>query len=157
MKRKIFFLSLIVVCFDQVSKLMVVKFIKLNESVKVITDFFYLTYLRNEGAAWDLFDGNGYFLGLLSVLVLVVIFKYLLGGSRVGMRVFEQVGYVLLCGGISGNLVDRLLYGYVVDWLDFYPFNYNYPVFNLADIAIVSGVGLIMMGVYKDESNRDKC
>ena len=58
---------------------------------------------------------------------------------------FDIIGYSLLTGGIIGNLIDRIIYGYVIDYLDFYIFNYNYPVFNFADISIVIGVIIVII------------
>ena len=74
-------------------------------------------------------------------------------------RKIEIIGYSLLLGGAIGNLIDRIVYGYVIDFLDFYIFKYDFPIFNVADIGIVVGIILLLVSmileVYKNDNKRN--
>ena len=129
--------ALAVAVLDQVTKLLVVSLISLEESIDVLGPVLSLTYTRNTGGAFSLAPGSTG--GLVVVSVLVVVFLVLYGiRGPVPSRV---VGYGLafLLGGALGNLADRAFRGWVVDFLDFH----FWPVFNVADIAITIGAVLI--------------
>jgi len=147
MKKQIIYFSFLVMLIDQISKLIITYIIILNDNIQVIKNFFYLTYIQNEGAAWNLLYGNRWFLVLFSLFALYIVIKYFLLDINIVLK--EKIGYILLIGGILGNLVDRVIYGYVIDWLDFYIFGYNYPVFNIADASIVIGSILVIWGLLK--------
>ena len=107
-------------------------------SIEVFPNFFYLVHVGNTGAAWSMFRGASLWLGLLALVTLGAIFFW---RRHLGLRSpAAQLGFGLLCGGIVGNLVDRLVHGHVIDFLDFHFGNYTYPTFNVADIGIVVGV-----------------
>ncbi|HVW20142.1 MAG TPA: signal peptidase II [Opitutaceae bacterium] len=107
--------------------------------ITVVPGFFYLIHVGNTGAAWSLFTGRSVALAALAAATLVAIF---LGRGALGLPAARaQVAFGLLCGGIAGNLVDRLVHGHVVDFLDFHFGSYVYPTFNVADSAICLGVG----------------
>lgn len=109
-----------------------------GESIVVIPGFFELTYVRNTGAAWGMFDGFNVALALFSlvVLVLLVVFRRHFSGPHP----LQRFALGCMAGGILGNLFDRLRLGYVVDFLHFYRGNYHFPSFNIADAAICIGV-----------------
>lgn len=160
MKKKIVFISVICLIIDQFSKALLDHFLELNQSIDMIPSFFRITYVRNEGAAWSLFSGNQIFLIIMSFLALYVIYTYFIKNKI--LNKLELWSYGLLLGGIFGNLIDRVIKGYVTDFLDFTIFNYHFPVFNIADICIVIGVFLTIVSLWKgekdgnDRSNR-KC
>ena len=110
-----------------------------------VTPFFNLVHVLNEGAAFSLLAGaGGWQRYLFMVLALVVsaglVFLLLRGvDSR-----REAVGYSLVLGGALGNVVDRMVYGAVVDYLDFYLGDWHWPAFNLADAAILLGILLLL-------------
>ncbi len=110
--------------------------------IEVIPGFFNLVHVGNRGAAWSLFTGYSGFLAVLAVVTLAAIawFRHHLALRE--PRV--QLSFGLLCGGIVGNLIDRVAYGHVVDFLDFHFGSYIYPTFNLADSGIVCGVILYL-------------
>ncbi len=111
--------------------------------IVVIDGFLYLVHVGNTGAAWSLFSGRSGLLAVLAVLTLLAIFAW---RRQLGLRVWPvQLSFGLLCGGILGNLVDRLIHGHVVDFLDFHFGSYVYPTFNLADSGICIGV-IIYLG-----------
>jgi signal peptidase II len=115
-------------------------------AIPVVRGFFYIVHVGNTGAAWSIFTGRSIILAALAAATLVVIFlqrKALgLGGT------YAQVCFGLLCGGIIGNLVDRILRGHVVDFLDFHFGSYVYPTFNVADSAICVGVALYVISSF---------
>ena len=111
--------------------------------IAVIEDFFNLVNVGNTGAAWSLFSGRSTFLALLAVTTLIAIFVW---RRQLGLQLWTvQVSFGLLCGGIAGNLVDRLVHGHVIDFLDFHFGNYIYPTFNVADSGICVGVGIYLL------------
>jgi signal peptidase II len=137
MKKKVFIYAALIAIIDQLVKWLVVSNISLNRSIEVIKNTFYISYVHNEGAAWNVFSGNRWFLIIISILAIYAIIKYFLLDVKITR--IELVGYALLLGGVVGNLIDRLFRGYVVDYLDTFLFGYNYPVFNIADTCIVVG------------------
>ena len=111
--------------------------------IAVIDDFFNLVNVGNTGAAWSLFSGRSTFLALLAVATLIAIFAW---RRQLGLRLWTvQVSFGLLCGGIVGNLVDRLVHGHVIDFLDFHFGSYIYPTFNVADSGICVGVAIYLL------------
>ena len=148
MVKKLYLYMFLFVLVDQVSKNLVDFYITLNNSISIIPNFFSLTYVNNYGAAWSILSNKNTFLIIISIVSLVIIYRF--------MYVFNKnkrnnVAFGLLFGGISGNLIDRALLGYVRDFLDFKIFNYNYPIFNIADCAVVIGVILLIIAIFKGE------
>jgi signal peptidase II len=128
---------------DQLTKMIVDRTISLHESIPIIDGLFNLTYVRNTGAAFGIFAGSHEafrlpFLILVSVLALgfVVVMLKRLRDEETGLI----TALSLIIGGAIGNLVDRVLYGEVIDFLDFYWSNYHWPAFNVADSCITVGV-----------------
>jgi signal peptidase II len=112
-------------------------------AITVIEDFFYLVHVGNTGAAWSMFTGKSAWLAGLALFTLIAIYFW---RHSLGLRQrVVQVSFGLLCGGIVGNLVDRLIHGHVIDFLDFHFGSYVYPTFNVADSGICVGVGLYML------------
>lgn len=142
MKKKVFLWGAVVVALDQLIKLLITSFVSIADSIPVIKHFFYITYIRNEGAAWNIFSGDRWFLIIISIVAVYGIIKYFL--LDLYITKLELVGYSLMLGGIIGNLIDRLFRSTVVDYLDFYLGNYNFPVFNLADSCLVVGSILVI-------------
>lgn len=119
-------------------------------SIPVIPGFFHLAHVGNTGAAWSMFTGQSLVLGILAASTLVAIFIW---RRALGLRDREtQLSFGLLCGGIAGNLIDRLIHGHVVDFIDLHFGSYIYPTFNVADSGICVGVILYL---YQSLRNRD--
>lgn len=118
------------------------------DSIEVIKGFFYIVHIGNEGAAWGMFSGYGGVLALFAVIALIAI--YILRHSLELHRKPMQLAFGMLSGGVLGNMIDRLIHGHVIDFLDFhFPFSIpyllpggRYPAFNIADCGIVIGVFL---------------
>jgi signal peptidase II len=123
--------------------------ISFNTEVSVIPDFFYLSNVHNEGGAWSLFSGNVPILIVVAILALVFIFYTFIKDKQLYKT--EIVIVTMLIGGIMGNLVDRIIWGYVIDYLGFIIFGYYFPIFNLADIFIVISIGLMLITTIKEE------
>ena len=136
-------LSIILISLDQIIKLLISNFFNLHDSVKIIPNFLYITYVKNYGAAWSMFSGQRLFLIIISVVGAIFVL-YLIKQEK-KLDTFKNIYYSFLLGGIVGNFIDRLFLGSVIDYIDTYIFGYNFPVFNLADSLIVCGVILMII------------
>lgn len=148
MNKKILVIATIALALDQISKVVASIFLNINESIKVISKFFYLTLCHNEGAAWGLFD-NAKIVIIIGTIFAVILIYHFIYCFKSNFR--NNLAFGLLCGGLAGNLIDRITLGYVRDFFDFYIFNYDYPIFNIADICIVIGVILLIYAIIKGE------
>ncbi len=146
--KKIGIISLIVIIIDRILKVLVTNNFVLNVRNKIIDGFFYITNCHNEGAAFSLFSGNVLFLIFITLIVLFLIYRTI---NKENVNKIGILAYGLLLGGILGNLYDRIFYGYVIDYLDFRIFNFNFAIFNLADAAIV--IGAILLIVFEGSDN----
>lgn len=148
MNKKILTIATIILALDQISKIVVTSFLKLNESITVISKFFYITLCHNEGAAWGILSNHKYLIIIATIIAMIIIYHFIYCFKE---NKRNYIAFGLLIGGLAGNLIDRLMLGYVRDFFDFFIFNYDYPVFNIADIAIVVGVFLLIIAVLKGE------
>ncbi len=146
LKKKIIVLTIILILLDQITKLLVTLNINLNTGINLIPSFFSLVYVQNTGAAWGMFSSGTIILALLSIIFLAFFVKYII--DRKDMDNFEVVINSMLIGGIVGNLIDRLVRGYVVDFFSFKIFSYNFPIFNVADCFIVISIILLLFKIY---------
>lgn len=143
----IFLLTIVFLIIDIISKVVISSLMDVYDSIVIVKNFFYITYVRNTGAAWSIFEGR--VLGLVIVSLIIISFIiYYISKHRPKSRL-EKVGYSLILGGAFGNLLDRVIYGYVVDFLDFNIFGYDYPIFNLADCFIFIGVVLLIIYTWR--------
>jgi signal peptidase II len=147
-------LSLLVLLSDQWTKGIVARTFEVHQSRPVIAGFFDLTYVQNSGAAFGLFASvdssiKAIVLNSVAVVVFLVVSLYALRSSHRSIRL--QLGFALILGGAVGNLMDRVRYGYVVDFLDFSISGHHWPAFNVADAAICAGVGLLFLDMLKGE------
>jgi len=144
-------LTIIFFIIDLGSKLLISNLMNVNDSIRIIRNFFYITYVRNTGAAWSIFSGKVLGLIFVSLLIIGFIIYYIYKNNP--KSILEKVGYSMILGGAIGNLFDRIFYGYVIDFLDFIIFGYDYPIFNLADSFIFVGVLLLVVYTWrcKDE------
>jgi signal peptidase II len=148
--RTLWLLALAVFVLDQVTKLWIVARVPYNpmhahglgHDIEVIRGFFYIIHVGNTGAAWSMFAGRSILLACLAAGTLLAIYFW---RHSLGLRDrLSQVSFGLLCGGIVGNLVDRLLHGHVIDFIDLHFGTYIYPTFNVADSGICVGVILYL-------------
>ncbi len=120
-----------------------------NRGIEIIPNFFYIICVKNTGGAWGLFSNNVLFLTFISLFVLVLLFSFLVKEEK--YTKINIAYYSLLFSGIMGNFIDRFFNGYVTDFLNFYLFGYDYPVFNIADICIVLGMMLMVIDLVRGE------
>lgn len=125
----------------------------LGQSIKVIPSFFYLTYIQNDGAALNILSGDTFILITISLIALLYIIKLVITPKDNSM--FQTIIYSLLISGILGNVIDRIFYGKVIDFLDFHIFSYNFPVFNFADTFIVIGAILLVVNIIRSEKHEN--
>lgn len=147
---KYFWISGLVIVLDQITKYVADNSLDYRLPVNVFTGL-NMTLVYNQGAAFSfLADAGGwqrwFFMGLSLVISIVLI--YWLRTVEKG-RIYLATGLALILGGAIGNLIDRSLYGYVIDFIDVYYRSWHYPAFNIADSAIVAGAGLLILDMIK--------
>ncbi|PYS02969.1 MAG: signal peptidase II [Acidobacteria bacterium] len=140
---------------DRWTKTLIQKHFDLNESISVIDGFFNITYVRNTGVAFGIFDplslpAKSVLLSVFTAFAAVVVITYSVRSSLRNRLL--QFALALVLGGALGNLYDRLAYGYVVDFLEFYIGTYHWPSFNVADSAISIGVVLLALEILRNEA-----
>jgi signal peptidase II len=160
MKRKYWILLIFcigILVLDQWTKSLVVQKLPLYQRVEVIQGFFDLTHVRNTGGAFGIFGGEKG--GLGSILFVVVSLIAIGAIVFLFLRIKENertlaFSFSLILSGAVGNLIDRLRYGEVVDFLDFYLSSYHWPAFNVADSAICVGIGLMALELLKGDHKK---
>jgi signal peptidase II len=159
MRKYHFLIALFIVALDRLSKWTIAHRLPLHESIPVIPGFFRITHTENRGAAFGLFaeSPSEWKVGLLIVfsLVALLIVSTLLWKNSHSLNT-TGIGLALILGGAIGNLWDRLVSGHVVDFLLFSIGSYQWPVFNLADSAIVIGAGLLVFEILFTKSPTQK-
>jgi signal peptidase II len=140
---------------DRWTKALIQQRFGLNESISVIDGFFNITYVRNTGVAFGIFSSisspaKSLLLSIFTACAAVIVVMYSVR-SPVRNRLL-QIALSLILGGALGNLFDRLAYGYVVDFLEFYVGSYHWPSFNVADSAISVGVLLLAFEIIRNET-----
>lgn len=142
----VFWITLAVLVLDQATKEWVRAAFSLHESATIIPGFFDLTYIRNTGAAFGIFSDYNLLLAMMALIMLVLLLVFRKKIIPNGLLYNIMLG--LLCGGIIGNLLDRVRLNYVTDFLDFHLFGWHWPAFNVADSAICVAVGLYVIASF---------
>ena len=140
-------LTILVILVDFFSKYMVSKLMTVNETINLIDNFFRITYVKNTGAAFSIFSNNTILVIIISVVIIGFLLFYIYKNK--GNNKLENVSYAFILGGAISTLIDRLVYGYVIDFLDFEILSYDAPIFNLADTFIVIGVILFLINTLR--------
>ena len=140
-------MTIMFVLIDIISKHIITNYIELNEVIILIKNFLYITYVRNTGVAFSMLVNNKYLVLIVSLVIIIGIVYYVYKNRPV--KKLEKVGYSLILGGAIGNFIDRVVHGYVIDFIDVKIFKYDYPIFNLADTFIVIGVFLLIICVWR--------
>ena len=150
-KEMIFYLLtfLVIMIGDQLSKLLVSSAMILGQSQTIIENFFYYTYSHNQGGAWGILSGHVALFILIGIAAFAAMIYYFMKTSQ--DQKLMRYGIVLLFSGALGNFIDRVVLGYVRDFINFIILGYDFPVFNIADIAIVLGVCLIIVEIIFEE------
>ncbi len=140
----------LVVLLDQITKAMVLKMMPLFKSIVVIPGFFNLTHVHNPGGAFGFLAQNGspwrhwMFLGAAVVALSMILYFH---HQTPKTHPYLGLGLSLIFGGAIGNLIDRLRFGEVIDFLDFYAAHFHWPTFNVADSAVTIGVGIFVLHI----------
>ena len=145
-------LTLVVILLDMVSKYIVSKLLIVNESVMIIKNFFNITYVRNTGADFSIFSGNTFLVMVISFMIIMGIILYI--SKNKSSNKIEKISYSLILGGAIGNFIDRIIYGYVRDFIEIDIFGWDYPIFNLADVFVVVGVILLVIATWRGRNDR---
>ena len=136
--KKTFIIATLCLILDQVVKNILLNIMMIGESKAIIKNFFNITLVQNDGAAFSTFRSN--------ILLLIII----------SLKKEEYILYGILMGGIAGNLIDRVIYQSVTDFLDFNIFGYPFPIFNIADICIVISMFGLALIAFKEEKRGNK-
>lgn len=141
----------ILIALDQVSKYVIDKNFFEGDTLGVITDFFHITYVKNRGIAFGMFQGKLDIISIATVIAIIAIIYYLYK-DRNKMPILEKIGFNFILAGAIGNMIDRVARGFVIDMIDFrgiWAF-----VFNLADVWINIGVLLILLEYFFDNKKK---
>lgn len=139
----IIILSLIFLIIDQITKILVIKILPLSGSIEIIKNFFYIIPTNNTGAAFSILLGKRIFLIVVAILIIGILLYYIKKNKVDGK--LNIIAFSLIIGGSLGNLIDRIVRGYVVDFISIKLGSYNFPIFNVADTLIVVGVFLLLI------------
>lgn len=155
--KKAFLWILFFILLDQISKFIITQTVALHESIKVIDNFFYITYVRNPNAGLGGFNFAGNMVVFYVVTVFaIIVFTYLLKDIDFKNKKIYTFGIILLFAGAIGNFIDRIIFQYVIDWLDFHIFGFDFWVFNIADMCLDIGIALFAIDILFLEGKRKK-
>lgn len=144
-------LAIIFALIDQLSKYIIIK--HLSKDITIIKNLFYLSYAKNNGAAFSIFIGKRLFLIIITIVIILTIIYYIFK-NKIDNKI-DIIAFSMILGGAFGNLIDRLIRGYVVDFISVKIFNYPFPIFNVADSLICIGVFLIFYKTLRKERKND--
>lgn len=147
--KKIILPMIICIIIDRIIKMVCLSNLDIGDGISIIDNIFSITLVTNTGAAFSLFSSNILFLIILSFIVIGIIYFFFIKDQKLSN--FMQITYGILLGGIIGNLIDRIIYGYVIDYLNFSFI--NFPVFNFADICIVISIIILIINILKGDKH----
>ena len=151
--KDVCFFAIWFVIIDQAIKFFLSSKMTLNSSVVLIKNILNITYVHNTGAAFSLFEGYTWLLIIIGILAIIGLVYYI--SKLVHITDYDMFTYSLLLGGVVGNLIDRIIHGYVIDYIGLNIFGYKFPIFNFADICIVVSVILIFVSMIKGDLWKD--
>lgn len=151
--KKIILISILTLVVDIFTKQLVLNTLIEHQSISIINNFFNITFAKNTGVAFSFLEGKVPLIILMTSIIILLILKYI---KSTNPNKYETICYGLIIGGAIGNLIDRIIYGYVIDFLDFNLFGYPFPIFNLADTAIVIGIfALIILSLIESRNQNE--
>ena len=153
-KKWYFSLIFLITIVDQISKFIIKANFNLYEQISIIKGFFKIIYVRNDGVVWGLFANSKsniipIVITILSILALLTVL-YIFAKTAITCRL-ELISLSFIMGGALGNMIDRFIQGYVVDFIDLYIKNYHWPTFNIADSFISMGIVLLLISVLRNK------
>lgn len=150
----IIILSIIFLIVDQITKILVVNSLVPGKNIEIIKNIFSIIYTNNTGAAFSILLGKRIFLIVVAVLIIGVLLYYI-KRNKIEKKI-DIIALSFVIGGSLGNLIDRIVRGYVIDFISIKLGNYNFPIFNVADILIVIGVFLLLLSSRRRQSDDNK-
>ena len=148
------FIIVLGITLDRISKIWALKILKENADVVVIKNYFSFSYLENRGAAFGIFQNKGIYLSVITLFIVCAVIFYLVK-FRPQSKLL-RISLALIIGGAIGNLYDRIVYKYVVDFvLWHFKDVYYYPTFNVADMLVVVGTILLVICVVLEDKNEN--
>ncbi len=138
-----YLLALFVIVLDQITKWIIVRYMEKGDSIQIIENFLYITSHRNRGAAWGILQGQMWFFYIVTTIVVIMLVLYI-RSLKPNQKLFG-LALAFMLGGAIGNFIDRIFRKEVVDFIDTYIFTYDFPIFNIADSALVIGVVMILL------------
>jgi signal peptidase II len=144
-----YLIALFVILLDQFTKWLIVSRMQFGESIQIIDKILYITSHRNRGAAWGILQGQMWLFYVITLVVIAAIIIYIQKAAKGKWLLGISLG--LMLGGAIGNFIDRVVRKEVVDFIHAFIFGYNFPVFNIADSALCTGVILLMIQMLRDE------
>ncbi len=147
----VFLFSLLIVILDQFTKYTAAKLLMHKKPFVIVKDFIQFHYVENRGAAFGILQDKKIFFVIITLIVIIGTSYYLIN-NYYDLHLWTRIGIAFLIAGAIGNLIDRIRLGYVIDFISVRLINaFDFPVFNIADISIVIGTGLIMFLVIFDK------
>jgi signal peptidase II len=145
-----FVISLVVFILDQVTKYLITSHLRLFQVIPVLP-FLNIVYVDNTGSAFGMFKGlgNPFFIGIAGAAIIAVAIMMIKDREN-------RLGLSLILGGAAGNLTDRVIHRYVIDFLDFYAGKHHWPAFNVADSALTVGIALLLIKTVFHRTEADK-
>ena len=147
--KNVYIVSLVLIVVDQFIKAVVSYKMGVYDTFTLIKGFLDINLVHNTGAAFSLLQGGRIIFIMIALIVIIGLTFYIKNQDYVDTR--KTLVYGLLLGGIIGNLIDRIIHGYVIDYISFTIFNYKFPVFNFADICIVFAVIFAIIFTIKED------
>ncbi len=151
-KNKYFLIIAFILISDQITKYIIKTKFTEGNGISIIKDFFNLTYVKNDGAVWGVFSKHSNTIVPIIITVLSLITLSIISYFFLKLKTdckYELFGLAFVLGGAIGNIIDRVLQGFVVDFLDVIIFKYHWPVFNIADSFISIGVFVLVISIWR--------
>ena len=152
-KNNIYVIGIILFLVDFFVKRLVIHLMKEQSIIKIIPNFFQICFVRNKGAAFSILENNTLLLILISVGFLIFLNHMIKKEENFTKLSIVSLGMIM--GGVIGNLFDRIIYRSVIDYLSFKIINYDFPIFNLADIFITVGTGLLLLSMLLEKRKEE--
>lgn len=145
---------LILILLDQFTKIWAVNTLSSGTDIKLWEGVFHLHYLKNYGAAWGMLSGKQLFLIIFTSIIIVGMLYYMTKLPKTKTGLWTKIAFIMIISGAIGNLIDRISLGYVRDFLYFILI--DFPIFNVADVLVVVGVGLLMLTMFFGDLEENK-
>ena len=153
-KNDVYKIVAIVFILDQIVKIIIKRSMNLYQEIQIIPNFFSLCYVQNSGAAFSILEDATLLLIIVSVAFIVIIDNTIKKEYR-NLSKLSIISIGMILGGIFGNLIDRILYRSVIDFISFSFGNYHFPIFNIADIGITVGMVLLIIEMIKKDRTKE--